>query len=123
MKQILSFDSFLNEGSVPEKQSHQGLQDIYNSLKPFGFTMDPVGTHSYGCPNVSKGNDYTGITIQFRQSEGGYFVSVTDKGKEKISKTIKLVAPSFDSASAVAQILKDIEPYKKMVILPPPHQG
>ena len=89
---------------IMEQKTHRGLYELEKQLKPFGFVKDTE------LMNVSKGDDYNGAAIIYRQSENKYILVVTINGKDKIYKEYKLTPPNY--IVDVNKIIGDLGNYK-----------
>ena len=112
MKQIKSFDTFINEAMAPTDPMAIGtLKKIYAALKPFGFELDEIGKGK-GRPAVMKGNsDWDGIDIQFLPKEEIFKVFVTVRNSEKFPDGKNY---QVRDTTAADKILKLVEPFKKL---------
>ena len=138
MKQIKTFDTFINEAMNPSfstlpaavkekafggnKEALAIYDKLYAALKPFGFTDFP-----YSAPVgdsfttfIDKGaSDYDGIGIRYHRPDEKFTVFFASKGIPKFGEEGK----SFPvSATTADQILKLVEPYKKMTFKEVPEE-
>jgi hypothetical protein len=113
MKQIKTFDTFINEAMAPTDPMAIGtLKKIYAALKPFGFELDEMGKQK-GRPAIMKGNsDWDGIDIHFLPKEEIFKVFITVKNSEKLGPKGKDY--QVRDTTAADKILKLVEPFKKL---------
>jgi hypothetical protein len=139
MKQIKTFDSFINEAMAPtphipkledfkDPKAFEIFNKLVTALKPFGFVAQPPSDTSFKSainPQYNRegyimsfltksselSGDYDIAAIKFNSKDKKFIVVVTMEGKQKLGPEGK----SFPvSDSTYAQILQTLEPYKKL---------
>jgi hypothetical protein len=131
MKQIKTFDSFINESETIKNHSVHGT--LRDEMKPFGFMEDAQMMKQFPYLSMlTKGNDYDGIVIKSDSKKTPGKIewewSVTKGGKEILAKKFtqdnsSLMKAEQDGNKVYPMIKKDLSPHLKMIIRPIPNEG
>jgi len=131
MKQIKTFDSFINESETIKNHSVHGT--LRDEMKSFGFMEDAQMMKQFPYLSMlTKGNDYDGIVIKSDSKKTPGKIewewSVTKGGKGILAKKFtqdnsSLMKAEQDGNKVYPMIKKDLAPHLKMAIRPIPNEG